>query len=160
MCFLCLPLEWWGVGVAGRGLMCFVWLFFLFEAKKSWDLLRDFPTSCFSVWHNFPIYPLPTLLFPQGNRKLCLCVSMKQPAAWTTKIMENTQFALSRPSGGGEHWLSLFLFLPLQSHWCSKQTPHLKIGSLKASSQIQLQATATHFDCKGAEGFWGFVVGC
>lgn len=30
MCFLCLPLEWWGVGVAGRGSMCVLFDFFFF----------------------------------------------------------------------------------------------------------------------------------
>lgn len=68
--FLCICTGWeWG----GGGKVWCVCLCVVFNLKwRSWDLLRGFPASCFSVWHNLPIYPLPT---PKGNRKLCLCVS-------------------------------------------------------------------------------------
>lgn len=101
----CIFVDWFLVFVCW---LC--WFFFFFYLKqRSWDLLRGFPTSCFSVWYNLPIYPLPT---PPKETGSFACVSLKQPAAWTIKNMENTQFVLPDKVVVGNTNSTCF-FLPL-----------------------------------------------
>lgn len=49
--------------------------------------------------------------------------------------------------------ISTFFSCFCGGHWCSKQTTHLKIGRVNASSQIQFQATATCLTARVLKGF-------
>lgn len=149
-------LRAFGLGGGGRervDVFDFFFFIIIIWSKEAETCLEVFQLPVFLFWPNFPVNPLPTLLSLRGNRKLCLYVSLKQPAAWIIKITENTQFAFSRQGGGGECWFPYF-FLLLQGHWCSKQTTHLKIGSVNASSQIQFQATATCLTARVWDYLW------
>lgn len=89
--FVCIWTGWdWDGG--GRFRVVFVWLclllflFFFNLKQRSWDLLKGFPTSCFSVWHNLPIYPLPIPQRKQEAFPVCL---------WSNQLPE--------PKDHGEH---------------------------------------------------------
>lgn len=118
--FVCI---WTGWGWDGWGRFCvvFVWLclflllFFLIWSKEAETCLKVFqlPVFLFDI-------TCPSILCqpPKGNRKLSLSVS-EATSCLNQKIMENTEFLLSRQGGTGEHY---FCFLPASVAF--KNKPH------------------------------------
>lgn len=152
-CTLC-AFELVGTGMVGGGLMwflfdCVCWSFFFLNLKqRSWDLLKGFPTSCFSVWHNLPIYPLPTPQRKQEAFPVCL---------WSNQLPE--------PKDNGEHPVFAFKTrwywgtqIPLFSCFCGlqKQTTDLKIVSNLV--QILVLGYCNLLDCRGAQRVWNYLL--
>lgn len=130
-----------GTGMVGGGFMwflfdcvccCLLFFYFFFNLnQRSWDLLKGFPTSCFSVWHNLPIYPLPIPQRKQEAFPVCL---------WSNQLPE--------PKDHGEH--SVFAF---KTRWYAT---HLKIVSNLV--QIPILGYCNFLDCKGVERVWNYLL--
>lgn len=151
-CTLC-AFELFGTGMVGGGLnVVFVWLCLLvfFNLKqRSWDLLKGFPTSYFSVWHNLPIYPLPTPLRKQEAFPVCF---------WSNQLPEpkdygeHPVFAFKTRWYWGTNSTCFFLLL-----WPSK-TNHTFKNSVKSnpnSSSRLLQLAWLQGGSKGLKLFVG-----
>ena len=107
--FVCICTGWeWGGEGRFDVIFLFDCFFFLIWSKEAETCLEVFQLPAFL----FDITCPSILCQPSKETGSFACVSLKQPAAWTIKIMENTQVVLSKKVVVG-NTNSSCVFLPL-----------------------------------------------